>query len=1011
MTDKYTIDFTDQNSQRQFIIQPYSTDGPEFPTSNDLSSKASRASTSLLLYGKGVPNYGERIAENFVHLLENFAGNSEPTYPVAGQLWYRKDITPSQLHVYNETWNQIVTNPGGSNNNRISISGDHTSRFTVNFRFRIFNPNAGDQKEEYTIATNSTYDSLNDKTIIELTTQTPGSRANGDWYVGGWEPILQDNTVITENLDLNNNRIINVADAQSDGDALNRLYADNRYVNVTGDTMTGLLTLNTDPINPLHAATKQYVDNQIDTRTLLLNGNNAMNANLNMGSNKIVSVSNPTQPQDAATKQYVDNNAGGGGSASLDGLNDVDLVNIADGNILVYDSGSSNWINSPSPYVRLDGSIAMTGRLTLSANPNASLHAATKQYVDNQISGVSGGDPISDTGHQFDPNDGTLTISRDSGSTFDITGFNYETRHINHQIRPYWQNGNSSDYLEARYVQDSEYPNIPSNLALQSVSEVVGASRESNKHVLITTDGVSTIYNTFLPSIPASDITNIVTGLSPVVRYPSASAIVINGDWTDMFTTGDPVYITGGGNQANSPYTVSAAGVSYDGGTNETTIPIDETLVSTTVDNDSVLQSPHFAHEPVGADNDILFYSKDTSLAGRETTIELIDPQTTSSPLSVTVSGNDISVSLETDGSGNIITTAEGVALEINNDAGASALIVAYEVGTGTGVATPLSQTHLEGIVIEATEEYSSHLPAHTIFNLINTVNAGQYTVDYNGARSGNVSDTTVIPITTLIENEPNGEVVLEQRNADYVVGKNHLHIHVNGQRYYADQRGYASLEHNSSDPSSTQSNGFFPAAITGLTSGSTYSFRIAFDGAASYPVSIAGADATFFDDLVNEINLIIGPSGNDDGIAVIENQRLVIYSKTTGTASSVALINDPVGSESSLISGLIGEDVTGLPVWSGSTAYTTGNTVEHSGQFYYALEDNQSVEPGTNLSIWRVMMNYIPRRGPTEVGKTLGFSEIGHYGQVSDSIQFTNAPAQQSVVEAVVTKTQAFAT
>ena len=35
---------------------------------------------------------------------------------------------------------------------------------------------------------------------------------------------------------------------------------DGKYVNVTGDTMTGFLTLNADPTASLHAATKGYVD-------------------------------------------------------------------------------------------------------------------------------------------------------------------------------------------------------------------------------------------------------------------------------------------------------------------------------------------------------------------------------------------------------------------------------------------------------------------------------------------------------------------------------------------------------------------------------------------------------------------------------------------------------------------------------------------------------------------------------------------------------------------------------
>lgn len=37
---------------------------------------------------------------------------------------------------------------------------------------------------------------------------------------------------------------------------------DDRYVNISGDTMTGDLILNADPTDPLGAATKQYVDSK-----------------------------------------------------------------------------------------------------------------------------------------------------------------------------------------------------------------------------------------------------------------------------------------------------------------------------------------------------------------------------------------------------------------------------------------------------------------------------------------------------------------------------------------------------------------------------------------------------------------------------------------------------------------------------------------------------------------------------------------------------------------------------
>jgi len=54
--------------------------------------------TDLSFIGKGYAGYGESIAENFLHLLENFSNTSAPTKPISGQLWY--DSTNSQLKVY-----------------------------------------------------------------------------------------------------------------------------------------------------------------------------------------------------------------------------------------------------------------------------------------------------------------------------------------------------------------------------------------------------------------------------------------------------------------------------------------------------------------------------------------------------------------------------------------------------------------------------------------------------------------------------------------------------------------------------------------------------------------------------------------------------------------------------------------------------------------------------------------------------------------------------------------------
>ena len=51
--------------------------------------------TDLSFVGKGYAGYGELIAENFLHLMENFANTSAPTKPIQGQLWY--DSTANRL--------------------------------------------------------------------------------------------------------------------------------------------------------------------------------------------------------------------------------------------------------------------------------------------------------------------------------------------------------------------------------------------------------------------------------------------------------------------------------------------------------------------------------------------------------------------------------------------------------------------------------------------------------------------------------------------------------------------------------------------------------------------------------------------------------------------------------------------------------------------------------------------------------------------------------------------------
>jgi hypothetical protein len=85
------------------------TNSSASPNSYTVQDGVVNTQTDLSLIGKGYAGYGESIAENFLHLLENFSNSSAPSKPIPGQLWW--DSTNSKLQVYNGTAFQTA---GGS---------------------------------------------------------------------------------------------------------------------------------------------------------------------------------------------------------------------------------------------------------------------------------------------------------------------------------------------------------------------------------------------------------------------------------------------------------------------------------------------------------------------------------------------------------------------------------------------------------------------------------------------------------------------------------------------------------------------------------------------------------------------------------------------------------------------------------------------------------------------------------------------------------------------------------
>lgn len=68
------------------------------PAVNIPDGQADIANFSVPILGKSTAPYGQLHAQTIIHMLENFAGPTEPTSPIEGQLWFNNDI--GTLNVY-----------------------------------------------------------------------------------------------------------------------------------------------------------------------------------------------------------------------------------------------------------------------------------------------------------------------------------------------------------------------------------------------------------------------------------------------------------------------------------------------------------------------------------------------------------------------------------------------------------------------------------------------------------------------------------------------------------------------------------------------------------------------------------------------------------------------------------------------------------------------------------------------------------------------------------------------
>lgn len=79
----YQVNFSDTSNNAPLIVE----------------DSSENTSTSLVFAGRNRTGYATSIAENFLHLLENFASPSPPINSVKGQLWYDTSVGVNQLKI------------------------------------------------------------------------------------------------------------------------------------------------------------------------------------------------------------------------------------------------------------------------------------------------------------------------------------------------------------------------------------------------------------------------------------------------------------------------------------------------------------------------------------------------------------------------------------------------------------------------------------------------------------------------------------------------------------------------------------------------------------------------------------------------------------------------------------------------------------------------------------------------------------------------------------------------
>jgi hypothetical protein len=213
------------------------------------------ATTDLALFGKGYAGFGERLNENFVKVLENFANTTAPANKIKGQLWY--DTLANQIKVWNGSKFKPVgssttsaSQPANANTGDMWFDTNNSQLYVYSSTaWTLIGPTAvaGSGVTQVSSETIKDNAGVNKSVLKFITNDTIVGIVSAEEFtpqtaIAGFATIYKGITLST---DISNNRFRGVATTATGlllGDDTTIVLSDNFLRSDTTDTAAGLIT-------------------------------------------------------------------------------------------------------------------------------------------------------------------------------------------------------------------------------------------------------------------------------------------------------------------------------------------------------------------------------------------------------------------------------------------------------------------------------------------------------------------------------------------------------------------------------------------------------------------------------------------------------------------------------------------------------------------------------------------------------------------------------------------------